>query len=714
MSNINDSLFEAYLFETNSLLEKLDELLLEAESSGDLSEDAVNEIFRSMHTIKGSSAMMEFKPLMEIAHHVEDLFFAIRENGMGDFSQEKKGELFNLLFKCNDRLKEDVLKVENGEELSDNIADFIEEIDSFLKSTKDEPAKPAPAPVENKAPESGNAEVTRVVEVDPEALVGFTSEIDAPEHPYYLHIFFDDDCGMENLRAFIIVTALKEAEMEFLFSPPDIETNSETSEKIVNDGFYVFFKTDDEIEKAIQAIASMANIKSYEVLMNPKYIDPEAEKEAAAAAAAEKEAEAEVEVEEKPIQKAEPKAEVSKQIKALSNTKQSLISVSLSKLDKLMALVGEIVITESMVASSPELKGVKLDNFLKSTRQLRKLTDDLQDIAMSLRMVSVSAVFQKMNRIVRDMTKSLNKDVALTIIGEDTEVDKTIVDCIADPIMHIVRNAMDHGIEKTAQERIDKGKNPQGAIVLSAEHTGSEVIIKISNDGSEMDAERILAKANKKGLLSKPPEEYTRKEALSLLMLPGFSTNSQVTEYSGRGVGLDVVKKNVESIGGTVTITNDPGDVCCFTLKIPLTLAIVDGMEISVGGEAFTIPIANIRQSFKADDSDILFDASGNEIISWQGEFFPVVRLYDALQIPAESTKIADGILILVEANEKPYCLFVDKLHGEQQVVVKPLPSYLNAYNIKNSGISGCTILGNGNISIILDIGNLYTSTQRP
>ena len=276
--------------------------------------------------------------------------------------------------------------------------------------------------------------------------------------------------------------------------------------------------------------------------------------------------------------------------------KQSLISVNLSKLDALNALVGEIVITESMVTSSPEIQGLKLDSFLKSTRQLRKLTDDLQDISMSLRMVSISGTFQKMNRIVRDMKKALNKDVRLTIIGEDTEIDKAIVDSIGDPIMHIVRNSMDHGIEITKEERIAAGKDPQGEIILSASHTGSEVVITIQDDGQGMDPEKILAKARRNGLLTKPESEYSKKEILGMLMLPGFSTNEEVTEFSGRGVGMDVVKKNVESVGGTISITSEVGQGSCTTLKIPLTMAIVDGMELRVGKSIFKIGRASCRE----------------------------------------------------------------------------------------------------------------------
>ena len=388
--------------------------------------------------------------------------------------------------------------------------------------------------------------------------------------------------------------------------------------------------------------------------------------------------------------------------------KQSLISVNLSKLDALVAVVGEIVITESMVTSSPDLQNLKLDNFLKSARQLRKLTDDLQDIAMSLRMVPVSGTFQKMNRIVRDMKKKLNKDVRLTIVGENTEVDKTIVDSIGDPIMHIVRNSMDHGIEENVNDRIRAGKDPQGEIVLSAAHTGSEVLISISDDGQGMDPDKILSKAERNGLLTKPAHEYTKKEILSLLMLPGFSTNEEVTEFSGRGVGMDVVKKNVESVGGTITITSELGKGSCTTLKIPLTMAIADGMEISVGKSMFTIPIENIRQSFKTTQEHVILDASGNEIIKCLDAFYPIIRIHELYNIDTKVTNIEDGILIWVESADKSYCLFVDELLGEQQVVVKPLPPFLSNFNIKNSGIGGCTILGDGNISLILDIKNLY------
>ncbi|MEG1684239.1 MAG: chemotaxis protein CheA, partial [Oscillospiraceae bacterium] len=383
----------------------------------------------------------------------------------------------------------------------------------------------------------------------------------------------------------------------------------------------------------------------------------------------------------------------------------------LSKLDQLMAVVGEIVITESMVTSSPDLKGLKLDTFTKSARQLRKLTDELQDVSMSLRMVPVSGTFQKMNRIVRDMSKKLGKQAKLTLIGENTEVDKTIVDSISDPIMHIVRNSMDHGIESTAEERIAAGKDPVGEITLSARHTGSEVIIEIRDDGQGVDCDAVLAKAIRVGLAN-PEVAYSQKEILNFLIMPGFSTNTEVTEFSGRGVGMDVVKRNVEDVGGTVTIASELGEGMVTTLKIPLTMAIMDGMEVSVGSSIFTVPIHNIRQTFKVAAGDVIFDASQREMIQFMGSFYPILRLRDIYHLPDGLDEIEDGILLWVESGEDSYCMFVDELIGEQQVVVKPLPGYVNSYNIKNYGISGCTILGDGNISIILDVANLYSGMQ--
>ena len=687
-SGMDSSILDTYLYEENNLLDQLDEMLVADEKNGDFSTDDVNEIFRIMHTIKGSSAMMEFNSISTIAHHIEDVFFYIRDKGIETLDPEHKKELFNLMFRSEDYLRSEIEKVEQGVPLSTDIDAFSNEINSFLKKI----SGAAPAQPEASQAASGSS--------NPAAPASLPDDKDAA---CFFHVFLEEGVGMENLRAYMIVNAVKECDVNFRFYPSDMETDQDTSQTIAENGFFLAFDSSEDASKAEGILKTQNHIRSYELVNVPKAAPP--------AKAEEKKASVSKSTAPAP---ASTDTAAGKAAPMLSHApvKQNLISVNLMKLDSLMDIVGEIVITESMVTSSPELNLLprdNRDNFMKSARQLRKLTNDLQDIAMSLRMVPISGVFQKMNRIVRDMKQSLGKDVRLTIVGEDTEVDKTIVDNIQDPIMHIVRNSMDHGIEETAQERIAAGKDPQGEIVLSASHTSSEVVISVRDDGYGMDPQKILEKARSKNMLTKPDSEYSQKEILGLIMLPGFSTNTEVTEYSGRGVGMDVVKKNVESLGGIVSVSSTYGEGTTISMKIPLTLAIVDGMKVTVGDSIFTIPIANIRQSFKVKADQVIKDEYGNEMVERVDHFYPIVRLHSFYHLPTEVTQMEDGILLWVEANDRSYCLFVDDLIGEQQVVVKPLPAFLSEFNLKDHGITGCTIMGDGNISIILDILSLYS-----
>ena len=707
-SGMDSSILDTYLYEENNLLDQLDEMLVADEKNGDFSTDDVNEIFRIMHTIKGSSAMMEFNSISTIAHHIEDVFFYIRDKGIETLDPEHKKELFNLMFRSEDYLRSEIEKVEQGVPLSTDIDAFSNEINSFLKKISGAaPAQPEAsqaAPAASGAAASGaaasGAAASGAAASAPAAPASLPDDKDAA---CFFHVFLEEGVGMENLRAYMIVNAVKECDVNFRFYPSDMETDQDTSQTIAENGFFLAFDSSEDASKAEGILKTQNHIRSYELVNVSKAAPPAKAEEKKASVS-------------KPTAPAPASTDTAagKAAPMLSHApvKQNLISVNLMKLDSLMDIVGEIVITESMVTSSPELNLLprdNRDNFMKSARQLRKLTNDLQDIAMSLRMVPISGVFQKMNRIVRDMKQSLGKDVRLTIVGEDTEVDKTIVDNIQDPIMHIVRNSMDHGIEETAQERIAAGKDPQGEIVLSASHTSSEVVISVKDDGYGMDPQKILEKARSKNMLTKPDSEYSQKEILGLIMLPGFSTNTEVTEYSGRGVGMDVVKKNVESLGGIVSVSSTYGEGTTISMKIPLTLAIVDGMKVTVGDSIFTIPIANIRQSFKVKADQVIKDEYGNEMVERVDHFYPIVRLHSFYHLPTEVTQMEDGILLWVEANDRSYCLFVDDLIGEQQVVVKPLPAFLSEFNLKDHGITGCTIMGDGNISIILDILSLYS-----
>ena len=698
MGSGNDSILDMYLYETNTLLEQLDGILLAAEQADTFSEDSVNEIFRIMHTIKGSSAMMEFPSLMTVAHRIEDLFFIIREKTMAAVAPELRPELFDMLFQAVDFFRGEIEKVENGEPLSESIDSIVDKINSLVNKIQGGGSEPAAA-----APAGGPAEATAPVAAD-------------MAYPFGIHVFFDEGSGMESLRAFMLVTAVKDYSGDFIHVPENVETDPSTSETIVEEGFYLWFHTAEERNGAVSAVQGAGSISSYQSV-DAKPEDP------APAPASDPAPAAPVEAVSAP--QPEPAAAVSKPAPAPAaaapagaaaaagqqHAKESLISVNLSKLDQLMAVVSEIVITESMVTASPDLKGLRLDNFTKSARELRKLTDDLQDVSMSLRMVPVSSTFQKMNRIVRDMSKKLGKRARLTLVGEDTEVDKTIVDGISDPIMHIVRNSMDHGLEETEAERVAAGKDPVGEILLSARHTGSEVIIEIIDDGKGADTQAILNKAVRQGLAD-PDREYSQKEILGFMMMPGFSTNTQVTEFSGRGVGMDVVKKNVADVGGTVSISSEWGKGMTTTLKIPLTMAIMDGMEVSVGESLFTIPINNIRSSARVSAGDIIHDPARGEMMKFQDNFYPIIRAKELFGLDDGHDNIEEGIVIWLEAGERSYCLFVDDLLGQQQIVVKPLPAYVNSFDVKSCGITGCSIMGDGSISIILDIANLYSAGQ--
>ncbi len=737
MGTGNESILDMYLYETNTLLEQLDGIVLAAETADTFSSDDVNEIFRIMHTIKGSSAMMEFTSLMTVAHRIEDMFFIIRDNSMEAVKEDDRPALFDLMFQAIDFFRSEVELIENNEPFTENIDSFIGKIKSLINKitgkgdepeeekteepaaeAKEEPAKEEPAKEEPKEETPAPAVVQEAPDTFDNAPDPNRIDWGDGKHNYGLVVFFEEGCGMENLRAFMLATSLQDFCGNFVWFPENVDQDPEQADYIAEHGFLIRFDTDASRNSAIPTVTTTGSVRSYETVDAPEQEEKQEEEVVASPTAM-----APAPTPAAPVAAAAPApaaAAAAKPAAAAANPanpaaaaapaqvagKESLISVNLSKLDQLMAVVGEIVITESMVTACPDLNGLKLDNFTKAARQLRKLTDELQDVSMSLRMVPVSGTFQKMHRVVRDMTKKLNKRVTLNLEGEDTEVDKTIVDNISDPIMHIVRNSMDHGIEKTEAERIARGKDPVGQITLSAWHTGSEVIIEIQDNGGGVNTDYVLAKALRNGLAN-PEQEYSHKEILNFLLMPGFSTNEEVTEFSGRGVGMDVVKQNVEDVGGSVTITSDYGVGMTTTLKIPLTMAIMDGMEVAVGKSVFTIPINNIRQSFKVTEDLVIHDALQGEMIKCMDKFYPIIRVKEAYHMEHGCDDIEEGIIIWVESGEVSYCLFVDELIGEHQVVVKPLPGYINSFNVKSYGITGCTILGDGNISIILDILNL-------
>lgn len=694
-----ESMLDVYIFETTGLLDQLDEILLRTEQANEFTEEDINEIFRIMHTVKGSSAMMGFENLQQLAHKGEDMFFIIRE------APEKMtdvGFVYDLVFQMSDLFKAEIEAIQNNDDYeATDFSEIIGKLENGAKMLKGE--------LDGGAAEAPGANVPAASAVSQWGDDCMT-----------VRVYFEDGCKMENLRAFLLLNKVKEEAEVLSFTPDDVESNPDSANYIIDNGFYITFRAPDN-NAVLHQIESAINVESYEIIDGQAV--QEAEKadekqeaapaqtpvqntEAAAAAPAQTSAPAQP--------KAAPKAEQEKAPVADNKSggagKQSLISVNLTKLDQLHDIVGEIITTESMVISNPELDGLRLESFSKAARELRKLTNELQDTVMSIRMVPLTGPFQKMNRIVRDMKVKLGKDVELKTDGETTEVDKSIVDNLNDPLMHLVRNCMDHGVEDTAEERVAKGKPAKATITLTAVNSSGEVIITVADDGKGIDTEKVLRKAEANGLLTKPANEYTEREIQNMILLPGFSTNEVVTEYSGRGVGMDVVKKNIEKVGGSLAVESKHGYGTSFIIKIPLTLAIIDGMEIRVGDAIFTVPISMIKESFMVSREQLIHDTQRGEMIMIRGVCYPILRLHEKFGLPTDITEVEDGILILIETESRSLCLFADKLVGEQQVVVKPFPKYLSQYNIKGEGLSGCTIMGDGSISLIIDVNTLIAS----
>lgn len=387
---------------------------------------------------------------------------------------------------------------------------------------------------------------------------------------------------------------------------------------------------------------------------------------------------------------------------------QKDIRVSLEKLDALNDLVGELVIAQLMVTRNPDLKGQQLESFEKAAHHLERVTSELQDIAMSLRMIPVSVVFRKMIRLVHDLSRKFGKKVELEMIGEDTEVDKTVVELISDPLVHIIRNALDHGIE-SPDERKSKGKDETGHVVLEARHDGGEVWILVRDDGRGLDREKILERAMAKGIISGEHSGIPDDRVYSLIFEPGFSTAEKITDVSGRGVGLDVVKNNLDKLKGKIEIVSKKDQGTTFILRIPLTLAIIDGMLVRVGTNFYIIPLLAIKESFVIGENRVTVTPDGHEYVNIRGNLLPLVRLHQFFNVRPENESLEQGILLTVQNDSRQIVLFIDEILEQQQTVIKGLPAFIGGL----PGVSGCTILGDGQVSLILDIGSIADTSGK-
>lgn len=714
-----DGMLDIYLFENEQLLEQLQERVLEQKDAECFDEESINEIFRTMHTIKGSSGIMMFDNITAVSHKLEDVFYYLRESHPENVPHL---ELVEHVLEVEDFISSELEKIRNGDPADGDASGIIKDLDKFLEGIKNGGAK------------EGKEQPPENVHEEPKQF--YIAPVATSDSRFYkIYITFYPETEMANVHAYKVVYALKEIAEDLLYSPEDIIADEKSSDIIISEGFRILLQAQCTEEEVRDIIGVGYDIKQVDVIeckaeeflqgfdfgeqngdtvidleSSVEEIDAKTQKKAEGSGTSSAEAKEPAGNKIAPgdfvIKSKEPGKQKRLAKDKGKGEKAAFISVNVNKMDQLMDLIGELVIAESVVLQNPDLKvpGLNLDSFNKAAAQLSKISTDLQDVIMSMRMVSLSNTFQKMNRIVFDVSRKLGKDIEFEMIGEQTEVDKNIIEKISDPLMHIVRNSVDHGIEEK-EVRLAKGKNEKGRVVLSAKTESGKVWISVTDDGSGLDREKILAKARKQGILdeNKPDAAFSDKEVYQLITLPGFSTNEQVTEYSGRGVGMDVVVQNIQSIGGTLDIESTPGEGSTMSLKIPLTLAIIDGIVMETGKSSFVLETGAIKEFVRVKEEWMIYEPNGEEYIMIRGECYPVLRLGRMYDLEDYCDSVEEGVMLILEVEGQRICLLVDRLVGEQEIVVKPIPSYIK----KIKGLSGCTQLGDGSIALILDATGL-------
>jgi two-component system chemotaxis sensor kinase CheA len=546
-------------------LEEIQEIVLDKRDEECFDEESLNKMFRAMHTIKGSSGVMMFDNITTISHKLEDVFFYLRESKPQNVPHL---ELIEHILKVSDFIGGEMYKIQNGSTPDGEISEIMKELDDFLDSIKGDKQEKENIIKEN-------------IHKEPQQFYIAPMATSASKF-YKIDLTYNPELSLINVHAYKLVYALKDIAEKILHYPQDIISDTNSGEKILKDGFKILLQTQSSEEDLRNIIKEGYDIKKVEIHQ-----------------CSDEEFMQEIRTEEQPnksggmapgdfvVESKGPGKEL-KLAKDREVRKSAFISVDIKKMDLIMDLMEKLVVAEDEVLENEDLKasGVKLDNFNKAAERMSNISKDLQSAIISMRMVSLSNTFKKMNRIVFDVSRKLGKDIEFEMIGENTEVDKNIIDNISDPLMHLVRNAVDHGIESN-EERIANGKIEKGKVTLSASIEDGEVVISVKDNGKGIDRNKIIEKARNKGLLdnSKLDSAYTDEEVYNFITFPGFSTNEQITEYSGRGVGMDVVVSNLKEIGGSLDIKSTFGKGSLMTLRIPLKMAVIDGNIVRLGGD---------------------------------------------------------------------------------------------------------------------------------
>jgi len=691
---------EIFLDETKEHLQNLNTQILELEADPERM-DTVNEIFRAAHSLKGMAGTMGYKRMQTLTHDMENVFSEVRNGNI-----KVKPEMIDILFQCLDALDEYTNNIQtSADEGTNDNEGLIKQLNDILngkQSGGETVVKPAQK--EEKA-ETGTSEAKwDEISLNDSQIRVIQAAQKQGKNVFGINVMVQESCILKAARAFLVFKAIEEV-AEIIISEPSAQDVED--EKFDRDFTLVVISDNSldavikaaehvsEIEKVTGAKIVLENNKSYKAVAGD---DAEEEK---------------TEVKEEPVSaKAQPAVAENTNAAAKTETKKQTpgkpvvnrtVRVDIEKLDSLMNLVSELIIAKnSLVSVSSQEQASTSQGFNEQIEYLESVTTNLHESVMKVRMVPIESVVNKFPRMIRDLSKKLGKKMELYMTGEETELDRTVVDEIGDPLMHLLRNSADHGLE-SAEVRAQRGKPAVGSIFLDAYQDGNNVVIEVRDDGNGIDVEAVKNKAIERGTITaEQAVNMTDKEIINLLFLPSFSTAKAVTDVSGRGVGLDVVKSKIESLSGEVEVKSKLGEGSTWTIRLPLTLAIIQSLMVVVGGEKYAIPLGSIQTLEDIPVSDIKYVQS-KEVIHLRGSVIPIVRLNEVLDVESDRASEENLVVVIVKKGDQMAGLVIDELIGQQEIVIKSLGKYIKQCKF----ISGATILGDGEIALILDANAL-------
>ena len=689
---------EIFIDESNEHLQSLSDQLMILEKEPENS-DTINEIFRAAHSLKGMAGTMGYKRMQNLTHDMENVFSEVRNGNI-----KVTSDMCDVSFQCLDALENYVSNIQNTQdEGTDDNEPIIKALNSFIGGNNEESKETQPQTAASAVTAGEGTSELAFADFEMNAV---NEALKKGLGVYEIDVTVDENCILKAARAFLVFKNL-EGHCDVIKSEPSTQ---DIEDEKFDKKFTIVVVSKESMEDISGIIRNVSEIKSAEAKAIttpfPESEETESKEEAKTEQTEVPEATSSKEAKKEETKKTSMLTQAKKAAAANSKAVSHTVRVDIDKLDVLMNLVSELIIAKNgLVSASISDDGETASNNQKFTEQieyLERVTTNLHESVMKVRMMPIEGVISKFPRMIRDLNKKLNKKMELYITGEETELDRTVLDEIGDPIMHLLRNSADHGLE-SAEVRAERGKPEVGSIYLNAFQEGNNVVIEVADDGNGIDVEKVKSKAVEKGTLTQEQADaLTEKEAIDLLFKPSFSTSDKITDVSGRGVGLDVVKSKIEALGGDVEVKTKYGEGSTFSIRLPLTLAIIQALMVKLGDEKYAISLGSIETIEDVPVGDIKY-VHAKEVINLRGSVIPLIRLRDILDVPGEAEETDTIIVVIVRKGDKLAGLVVDSLIGQMEIVIKSLGKYINI----NRMISGATILGDGSVALIIDANTL-------